>query len=246
MENWRKYLLTESIDSKIMKQIDKAQKMGYVVHVNSGGSTGSVEILTSEGGHPAAKVEWEYVEGQHGNCNNASVVELAKSDQGLGPLAYDVAIEKTGGLISDRTTVSSDARAVWDHYLNNRSDVEAVQLDDPFNSLTPEDEDNCDQEVAGGGHTFYGGDKDFGSDWVKSPLSKVYKKSGTPVMDELEKRGMLKVATAEGRDFQKDSSYIKDHAGNKEKLIGVGGQDNSEPYEKNPIKKRSKSAPPAG
>lgn len=50
----------------------------------------------------------------------------------------------------------------------------------------------------------------------------------------------------EGRDFQKDSSYIKDHAGNKEELIGGGGQDNSEPYEKNPIKKRSKSAPPAG
>ena len=50
----------------------------------------------------------------------------------------------------------------------------------------------------------------------------------------------------EGRDFQKDSSYIKDHEGNKEELIGDGGQDNSEPYEKNPIKKRSKSAPPAG
>lgn len=50
----------------------------------------------------------------------------------------------------------------------------------------------------------------------------------------------------EGRDWQKDSSYIKDHEGNKEELIGDGGQDNSEPYEKNPIKKRSKSAPPAG
>ena len=49
----------------------------------------------------------------------------------------------------------------------------------------------------------------------------------------------------EGRDFQKDSSYIKDHANNKEELIGDGGQDNSEPYDKEPIKKRSKSAPPA-
>ena len=50
----------------------------------------------------------------------------------------------------------------------------------------------------------------------------------------------------EGRDFQKDSSYIKDHEDNKEELIGDGGQDNSEPYEKKPIKKRSNSAPPAG
>lgn len=50
--------------------------------------------------------------------------------------------------------------------------------------------------------------------------------------------------TNEGRDFQKDSSYVKDHADNKEELIGDGGQDNSEPYDKEPIKKRSKSAPP--
>lgn len=49
----------------------------------------------------------------------------------------------------------------------------------------------------------------------------------------------------EGKDFQKDSSYIKDHEDNKEELIGDGGQDNTEPYEKEPIKKRSKSAPPA-
>lgn len=50
----------------------------------------------------------------------------------------------------------------------------------------------------------------------------------------------------EGKDFQKDSSYVKDHPENKEELIGDGGQENSPPYNKKPIKKRSKSAPPAG
>ena len=99
---------------------------------------------------------------------------------GWGPLLYDVAIEwatqNAGGLIADRTTVSDDAESVWGYYMQNRSDVTAHQLDDPFNLLTPEDEDNCDQEVSGGGHLMYGGDKDFGKEWVNSSLSKRYTK----------------------------------------------------------------------
>jgi hypothetical protein len=120
-----------------------------------------------------------------GKCGGAGgVVQSSTAKTGMGPLAYDVAIEETGGLglISDRATVSSSARAVWDYYLKNRPDVEAVQLDDQYNSLTPEDADNCDQMVA---------DDGWGS-WIESPLSKLYKKSGTPVMDELRKRGMLR------------------------------------------------------
>ena len=50
----------------------------------------------------------------------------------------------------------------------------------------------------------------------------------------------------EGRDWQKDSERITGHEQNKEAIIGDGGQINSEPYKKDPIKKRSKSAPPAG
>ena len=187
-------LLTESVDPKIMSMIDKLEK-----------SDGYVEILPDRVivWEPAendprrwvAMVAYETTAGMRiGRCGRAgSVVQSANAKTGLGPLAYDVAIEATEGLglISDRTTVSSAARAVWDYYLNNRPDVEVVQLDDPFNSLTPEDEDNCDQEVAGGSHSMHGGDTDFGSDWIKSPLSKLYKKSGTPVMDELRKRGML-------------------------------------------------------
>ena len=191
----RGILLTESVYPKIMEMIDALEK-----------AKGYVEIL------PDRVIVWEPTEISPrrwvamvayettaglkvGRCGRAgAVVQSATAKTGMGPLAYDVAIEAQEGmgLISDRTTVSPAARAVWDYYLNNRPDVEVIQLDDPFNSLTPEDEDNCDQEVAGGGHSFYGGDKDFGSDWVKSPLSKLYKKSGTPVMDELRKRGMLR------------------------------------------------------
>ena len=188
-------LLTESVDPKIMSMIDELEKNG-----------GHVEVLPdrvilyqpteNNPQHWVAMVAYETTAGlKVGRCGRAgAVVQSATAKTGMGPLAYDVAIEAQEGmgLISDRTTVSSDARAVWDYYLNNRPDVEVIQLDDPFNSLTPEDEDNCDQEVAGGRHAMYGGERDRGKDWIDSPLSKLYKKSGTPVMDELRKRGMLK------------------------------------------------------
>ena len=192
----RETLLTESVHPKIMEMIDALERAkGYVEILPD-----RVIIWQPTENNPqrwVAMVAYETPAGARagGKCGRAGgVVQSSTAKTGMGPLAYDVAIEAQEGmgLISDRASVSSDALAVWDYYMSNRPDVEVVQLDDPFNSLTPEDEDNCDQEVAGGGHSFYGGDKDFGSDWVKSPLSKLYKKSGTPVMDELRKRGMLK------------------------------------------------------
>ena len=190
-------LLTESaVDPKIMSMIDELEKNGGYAEV----FPDRVILFQPTENTPrrwVAMVAYETTVGAYagGRCGGAeSVVQSATAKTGLGPLAYDIAIELTGGLgmISDRATVSKDAEAVWSYYMNNRPDVEAVQLDDPFNSLTPEDGDNCDQEVAGGRHTMYGGDRDRGKDWIKSPLSKLYKKSGTPVMDELRKRGMLK------------------------------------------------------
>jgi hypothetical protein len=49
-----------------------------------------------------------------------------------GPIAYDIAIElstKLGmPLVSDRAKVSDHAFKVWDYYLRERSDVQAVEL----------------------------------------------------------------------------------------------------------------------
>ena len=188
-------LLVESVDPKIMSMIDELEKNGGHVEV----LPDRVILYQPTENNPqrwVAMVAYETTAGlKVGRCGRAgAVVQSATAKTGMGPLAYDVAIEAQEGmgLISDRATVSSAARAVWDYYLNNRPDVEVIQLDDPFNSLTPEDEDNCDQEVAGGRHAMYGGERDRGKDWIDSPLSKLYKKSGTPVMDELRKRGMLK------------------------------------------------------
>ena len=186
----RQILLTEMVNPKIMSMIDTLESKG-----------GYVEILpdrvmiwepsNSGGTRWVAMVAYETPAGARagGKCGRAGgVVQSSTAKTGLGPLAYDVAIEAQEGmgLISDRGSVSDDAQAVWYYYLNNRPDVEAVQLDDLDNTLTPEDEDNCDQHIARS--TITG----MYNTWQDSALSKLYKKSGTPVMDELQKRGMLK------------------------------------------------------
>ena len=113
---------------------------------------------------------------------------------GWGPMLYDVAMEvatlKGGGLMADRGMVSASAERVWKYYMTNRSDVTAHQLDDLKNTLTPEEEDNCDQEVAGGSHGMYGGDTVENPDWMNSPLSKRYT-APPKMMDKLEVAGRL-------------------------------------------------------
>ena len=118
-----------------------------------------------------------------GPCNGAYKIGYANAGSGWGPMLYDLAMEwatsNGGGLIADRWTVSQSARKVWDYYLNNRSDVVAIQLDDRNNRLTPEDEDNCDQTVIDD------------VDWPDSPLSKVYRKPDDSTTRELTRLGKL-------------------------------------------------------
>ncbi len=186
-------LLTESIDPKIMSMIDTLESNGGYVEIRPD----RVLIWEPSENNPQRWVAMVVYEttvgaGAGGPCGGADgVVQSATAKTGLGPLAYDVAIEVTGGLglISDRDSVSPAARAVWDYYLNNRPDVEAVQLDDLNNTLTPDDKDNCDQRVSS--YTNQGPMPKV-VDFQTSPLSKLYKKAGTPVMDELRKRGMLR------------------------------------------------------
>jgi len=187
MENWRRFLLTESIDSRIMKQIDKAQQMGCKVYAVNKRDHGFAEIVQGESNLSIAKVQWAANDGSFGECNKASWVNSSDAHDELGPLAYDVAMEQTGGLMADRTEVSDSAEAVWEKYMNSREDVQQDQLDIHndygFPQLTPDNpDDDCDQIPA---------TQKYKGDWSKSALSKIFFKKGTPVMDELRKRGML-------------------------------------------------------
>jgi|TARA_Y100000310_G_scaffold137644_1_gene136581 hypothetical protein len=181
-------LLTESVDPKITSMIDKLEELEGFVEIMPDRAV--IMINKALGGErypvPLGAVAWG--EGRHdGPCLGAKIVSSSTMKMGFGPLAYDVAIEVTGGLASDRNSVTKSANAVWDRYMNGRSDVQVLQMDNDRNHLTPGDEDNCEQRSA---LVDSGGWSPPGSFWDSS-LSKVYKKSGTPVMDELRKRDML-------------------------------------------------------
>jgi len=129
-----------------------------------------------------------------GTCGGAWMVFGAGALSGWGPMIYDIAMEYAtlhgGGLMSDRSSVSKDARKVWDYYFGKRGDVKPHQLDDLKNTLTPDiEEDNCSQ--------FSGQWDDAAEDvypetprWVESPLSKRYTKPPT-TMDKLRAAGKL-------------------------------------------------------
>ena len=179
-------LLTESVDLKIMSMIDKSEALGYKIRLLK------TQALLVDGTtlKEVGVIQWErrgVGPGEvYGNCGGAAVLIKSVVPAGLGPLLYDVAIEATGGVIADRFSVSQDAINVFNYYVANRPDIQVIQLDNKRNELTPNDDDNCDQIVSSEDTGF-----DYG-EWVQSSLSKLYKKSGTPVIDELRKRGMLK------------------------------------------------------
>lgn len=123
-----------------------------------------------------------------GPCSGAWEVSWARAADGWGPLLYDVAIEYAtlhgNGLISDRSSVSEDAAKVWDYYLNNRTDVNHHQLDNLYDELTPDiEEDNCKQGI-----TRHQGRR--GYPWHESSLSKRYTKPPS-VINKLHSVGKL-------------------------------------------------------
>lgn len=133
-----------------------------------------------------------------GKCLGAYEVTSADTRiDGLGPLLYDIAMEVAGnaGIMSDRRLVSPEARKVWNHYFKNRSDVQNSQLDSNPGTLTPSDDDDCQQVSS----SFFVPDPERGAfaslrqgaDWVSSPLSKVYRKRGTPIIDKLRELNII-------------------------------------------------------
>jgi hypothetical protein len=153
---------------------------------------------------------------ESGECLDGYVVTWAHVDdehKGWGPMLYDIAMElatQAGtGLLSDRNNVSYEASNVWQYYAGSRGDVEAVQLDDYDGHLTPEiEEDDCLDHIVYTGRGIESGgfwDGDLNDDgeeetpWdpygkdilLKSPLSKLYKSTGTPTLDMLRSAGKL-------------------------------------------------------
>lgn len=138
-----------------------------------------------------------------GKCRGAyEVTKSIVGINGLGPLLYDIAMEVAGpaGIMPDRRMVSPEARRVWNYYLDSRPDVTHDQLDSKPGTITPDiEEDDCLQDAAG--EVVINPEKGRyaslrrGGDWVKSPLSKVYRKRGTPTIDRLRALGIIDIVT---------------------------------------------------
>ena len=129
----------------------------------------------------------------HGNCFEGFEVFASGATRGFGPLLYEVALEyasqKGGGLMADRNSVSDYALNVWSNYEMRGSPVKNKQLDidldktkipaelgGEIDNLTATPEDDCNQSKT---------IRDFGTDWNKSPLSKIYIKKSSDVMKAL-------------------------------------------------------------
>lgn len=73
---------------------------------------------------------------------------------------------------------------MWRYYHDRRPDVDHLQLDSFPGTITPDiEEDDCYQQSA----------RDDTRDWKKSPLSKVYRKRGTPTIDRLKTLGIIEI-----------------------------------------------------
>lgn len=123
-------------------------------------------------------------------CFDGFEVRLSTAKHGLGPLMYDIVMEVAseigGGLYSDRSEVSGDARSIWDYYDANRPDVQKFVMDSPQNERTPELYDNCDIELVR---------SEMGQEeWWGDPLAKVYVKKGSHTIKRLMKLGKIEIA----------------------------------------------------
>ena len=185
MENFRKFICESTIDAGIVSMIDKLQQAGGKVQIEK------YEVTIWIDNEPVAEIDFEPVDQMFGPCLKASSISQSWARDGYGPLVYDIAIEHTGGLVSDRTEVSTRAERVWDYYATLRDDVQVDQLDITKDNvkdygtrqLTPRKKsDDCEQFLA------Y---QSRGPEWNTSGLSKKVSKKGTPVIDELGKRKMI-------------------------------------------------------
>lgn len=167
----------------IVENIDEAMKTeppeGYYVDINISGDERviRIRIKSKAAGRPKyagmMNIDRGIMVPAGGDHEGGLVWEVSnvEADHGYGPMLYDLAMEMVllvggVGLMPDRRAVSPDARAVWEKYYS-RGDIDKEPL--------PED-------------MF-----DF-SEMRNRPdyMRYYYSKSGTPIMDSLKARGLLK------------------------------------------------------
>ena len=167
---------------------------GMMIEIKIGGARDALTIWVTAPDGSGGHAGWIEATQRHliSPCRGAFEVVWSNSlYNGLGPLLYDVAMEAAtllgGGLMSDRDTVSPEARRVWQAYKSSRGDVEGLRLDSLKNEKTPEvEEDNCSVDLA---------KKDNPEGWweARHPLAQVYRIPGAPTIKRLKELRRLQV-----------------------------------------------------
>ena len=152
----RQILLESTIHPKIEAQLEKFIEMGLRLSVMEWGTrsgTGGASIqfsIRDKKGAEVGRLDARFNPSRMGPCNFAHVIlgSGVEAQHGLGPLLYDLAFEVAekqglGGLGPDPREVSDEAKAVWDYYLNSRSDIEAKQRDFKEVPQTEDPDDDC-------------------------------------------------------------------------------------------------------
>ena len=189
-------IIKEALLTEVAITPETAKERGITFVVD--GSLHNIEITVIRGGDDtdivgqlyAGKIEESRSIDQKGVW---AINRSATLINGLGPLMYDLMIDLVhpASLVSDRLLVSKDAKRVWDYYMNNRDDVEALQLDNLEDELTPGfKDDNYDQNSA---ENWAFTDR---QPWHDSSLSKAYRRrgGGTPTLDALEGLDIIDIA----------------------------------------------------
>ena len=196
LENWREYL---NEGMKMPEDLGElGNNIGVLIEISSSGNRFRVLFVELSRSGMAIKqprddlgfidlYKSKETAAEYGECAGAWIIGLTEAKDGWGPMLYDLAIEMAtlkrmggGGVAPDRYTVSSEARKVWDYYLNNRSDIISKQLDNKENPQTPDEADDCLQNSAG-----------ELENWSDSALSKAYIKPANTIMRKLGSLGKL-------------------------------------------------------
>jgi len=176
-------LIQEELLNEAAKGIQDIPEGARVVCATLKNNNGFVISLVDQSSE-IGWIQFENIPNKFGNCSDGMTISMSLADQGWGPFLYDLVMEKatieSAGIIPDRTTVSANARGVWQYYLDNREGIVIRQLDDLNDSFENGPQDDCAQ-VSSQRHLKW--------NWKKSPLSKIYSKEPTTIeaLKKLEK-----------------------------------------------------------
>ena len=176
-------LIQEALLNEAAKGIQDIPE-GYLVICETLKNKNGYVISLANQGNEIGWIQFENIPNKYGNCLDGMTISLSSADKGWGPFLYDLVMEKAtiekNGIIPDRTTVSANARGVWQYYLDNREGVVIRQLDDLNDSFNNGPQDDCAQ-ISSQDHLRW--------NWKKSPLSKIYSKKPTTIeaLKKLEK-----------------------------------------------------------